>query len=152
MRITIDRGVYIQPVTANLVSEVLPTYFPDYEWYLLFQVYELDGSEAKGSYTGEGRITIQPHNEDFNVLVLGDPYRSNNLEEYLVSKNAIQDSIDSLDLITEALEFGWEKRYKKRGASIDWIEAFEFAKMQRKEYEGGSMARSKKVYRRGSSR
>jgi hypothetical protein len=121
-RIVIEKGKLINFVS---VSRILGFFdeCPDDEYWLEFQVYELNGSPAKGSYRGPGVLIKE---QGRSTLLLGDPARQANLAEYRVDEQPTADSERRLDEFAAGFRAGaTEGKRRKTNASEEWRDGYE---------------------------
>src|SRR5262249_51398336 len=86
-RVVVDRGRLVQ---FRTIPDPHSFMGPDYDTWLEYQAYELDGTPAKGSYRGEGAVVD-------GMLILGDPYTKATLTEYRVDREPTPDSNDRFE-------------------------------------------------------
>jgi hypothetical protein len=99
MRVWVEKGFLIQPQSFEHDGR-------EYTIPLEFRVFNEDGTPSTGSYRGEGSIRG-------TRLLLGDPYRSADLAEYVVETTATQESWDYYQGFKTAVSDRFAKRFAK---------------------------------------
>ncbi len=125
MRVWIDKGFLIQTATVERDGVL-------YDLPIVFQVFEEDGTPAKGSYRGEGTLRGQ-------TLILGDARRPEALlSEVLVAAKATKESLDFLD----GFERGLADRRRIPGTrtsrrSVEWWHGYREAWLEKERLAAG---------------
>lgn len=130
----IDKGQLIQSVNVTDYADVQSRYANcAIEVNMVFQLFHQDGTPARGSYKGPG--TIVDHG-DCRHAILGDPYRSTNLEEFIISPKATPESETGFSTAVSAVHaaLGGNKpgrRMTSKG-TYEWLRTYDEAMAERK--------------------
>lgn len=126
MRVVVDSGKLVE---FRSISDPHSILGGDYDAFLEYQVYHLDGTPSTGSYRGQGSITN-------GRLILGDPYTHVTLTEYVVDREPTKDSRDRFEGFLQGLD---DKRKhlkvtkKTQGKSELWWDGYRDAWQQKAE-------------------
>lgn len=132
-RVVIEKGMLIQFVYPAFHLAFEPYREAPVSFWIKFQLFAADtGAPATGDYRGQGTVVDR---DGKHYVLLGDPNRKANLDEYIIADEADPDSIKALDEFEAGVKaaIGSHKpgrRMKNKGQ--DWLEGYDQSMRHRK--------------------